>query len=259
MTRLFRIGQIVPSSNITMEREVPAILRRRELETLERFSFHSARIRMTHVTREALAAMDRDSGRCALELSDARVDVIAYACLVAIMSQGFGFHRSSEARLAAQLAGNGAPAPVVTSAGALIDALNLMKARRIAMVSPYSKPLARLVVDYIEHEGINVKDYVALEVVDNLAVGALDPMHLVETYKRLDLRGIDALVLSACVQMPSLPAVPVVEEESGIPVLTAAIATTFQILTVLGLDPVAPAAGYLLSGAFARPADAVEA
>ena len=44
-----------------------------------------------------LVAMDRDSDRCALELSDAAVDVMGYACLVAIMSMGL-YHRESQSR-----------------------------------------------------------------------------------------------------------------------------------------------------------------
>ena len=72
----FRIGQIVPSSNTTMETEIPALIRARESIAPERFSFHSARMRMKHVTKEELAKMDSDSDRCALELSDARVDVL---------------------------------------------------------------------------------------------------------------------------------------------------------------------------------------
>ena len=84
--KTIRIGQIVPSSNVTMETEIPALLRAREAVSEERFTFHSSRMRMKHVTKEELARMDADSDRCALELSDARVDVMGYACLVAIMS-----------------------------------------------------------------------------------------------------------------------------------------------------------------------------
>ncbi len=99
LSRALRIGQIVPSSNTTMETEIPAILRARESLEPERFTFHSSRMRMKQVTTEQLAAMDADSGRCATELSDARVDVLGYACLVAIMSMGYGYHRISEERL----------------------------------------------------------------------------------------------------------------------------------------------------------------
>ncbi|MFF1632122.1 Asp/Glu racemase, partial [Streptomyces sp. NPDC058272] len=41
-----------------METEVPAILRARETIAPERFTFHSSRMRMTHVTPEQLKAMD---------------------------------------------------------------------------------------------------------------------------------------------------------------------------------------------------------
>src|SRR5579871_2635539 len=73
MNRTYRIGQIVPSSNTTMETEIPAMLRAREAVEPERFTFHSSRMRMKKVTKEELAAMDADSGRCASELVDARV------------------------------------------------------------------------------------------------------------------------------------------------------------------------------------------
>ena len=79
-----------------METEIPAMLSARELVLPERFTFHSSRMRMMEVTKEQLAAMDRDSDRCAIELSDARMDVMGYACLVAIMSMGLGYHRESQ-------------------------------------------------------------------------------------------------------------------------------------------------------------------
>jgi maleate isomerase len=251
MTRTYRIGQIVPSSNTTMETEIPAILRGREEVEPERFTFHSSRMRMKKVTKEELAAMDADSDRCAAELSDARVDVLGYACLVAIMSMGQGYHRQSQARLQdVTRRETGAVIPVVTSAGALVDSLQVMKAKTIAMVAPYMEALTCMVAEYIEAEGVTVVDRIALEIPDNLEVGRRDPLALCTIYKDLKLGGIDVLVLSSCVQMPSLAAVPIVEQECGLPVISASIATTYQMLRSLGLKTVAPNAGALLSGRF---------
>jgi len=42
--------------------------------------------------------------------------------------------------------------------------------------------------------------------------------------------------------------VPVVEQECGLPVISASIATTYQMLKRLGLKHVVPGAGELLSG-----------
>ncbi|WP_213881298.1 Asp/Glu racemase [Pseudomonas sp. dw_358] len=250
MSKLYRIGQIVPSSNTTMETEIPAMLTARQLIRPERFTYHSARMRMKHVKKEELAAMDAQSDRCALELSDARVDVLGYACLVAIMAMGRGYHRQSQQRLGQVVLDNDSEAQVITSAGALVDGLKVLGAKRIALVAPYMKPLTELVVDYIEHEGIEVKVWHALEIPDNLEVARHDPSRLPGIVAGLDLEGVDVIVLSACVQMPSLGAVAKVEAQTGKPVLTAAIATTYAMLKALHLEPIVPGAGALLSGAY---------
>ncbi|WP_426177285.1 maleate cis-trans isomerase family protein [Pseudomonas sp. TWRC1-2] len=250
MQKPYRIGQIVPSSNTTMETEIPAMLNARQAIRPERFTFHSSRMRMKQVRKEELAAMDGESDRCAVELSDAKVDVLGYACLVAIMAMGLGYHRKSEQRLRQATADNDANAPVITSAGALIEGLNVMGAKRIAIVAPYMKPLTELVVNYIREEGFEVVDWRALEIPDNLQVARHDPANLPAIVAGMNLEGVDVIVLSACVQMQSLPVVAKVEAQTGKPVLTAAIATTYAMLKALDLEPIVPGAGALLSGAY---------
>src|SRR5437588_3213 len=153
---IYRIGQIVPSSNTTMETEIPAMLRAREAVRPERFTFHSSRMRMHKVTKEELEAMNREGLRCAAELADARVDVMSTACLVAIMAMGTGYHRQVERELAEVARANHCAAPVMTSAGALIEGLRIIGARKIALLAPYMRALTELVVHYIEAEGIEV-------------------------------------------------------------------------------------------------------
>lgn len=245
-----RVGLIVPSSNVTMETEIPALLRARETVLPDRFTFHSSRMRMKSVVKEELERMDDDSLRCAVELSDAAVEVQAYACLVAIMSRGNGYHRVSEEKLYKQTVENETPAQVISSAGALIEGLHELGAKKVSIICPYMKPLTRLVVDYIESEGFEVKDYMALEIPDNLEVAAQDPNAPAELWTQLDTTGIDAIVASACVQMPSLPSIEKIEKASGIPTLSASVATTRSILKTLNLEPVAPGGGALLSENF---------
>ncbi len=244
-----RIGMIVPSSNLTMETELPRMLRAREEAIPEdRFIFHSSRMRMKHVTPEELVRMNAQTERASLELADARPHVITSACLVAIMAQGADYHCHAEAQITGVMEREGLDIPVVSSAGALLRGLEALGARRIAMVTPYMKPLTKLVADYIEHAGIEVIDALSLEVSDNLEVAQLDPTGLREHWRRVDTANADALVLSACVQMPSLKAIQPVEDEAGLPVLSAATATVFTVLTELGLTPRVPNAGRLLSG-----------
>ncbi|HEY1216609.1 MAG TPA: hypothetical protein VGE93_23535 [Bryobacteraceae bacterium] len=230
-----------------METEIPAMLRAREAIRPERFTFHSSRMRMHKVTKEELVAMNKEGLRCAAELADARVDVMSTACLVAIMAMGPGYHRETEKQLAEIARANQCLAPVMTSAGALIDGLKTLKARRISLMAPYMRPLTDLVVAYIESEGIEVIDSVCFEIPDNLEVGRRDPMRLLDDVRSLDTDGADVIVASACVQMPSLPAIERIQEMTGIKTVSTAVCTVRRMLDHLELEPVAPGAGALLS------------
>jgi maleate isomerase len=238
-----RIGLIVPSSNVTVETEIPRILAR---ASSIRFSFHSSRMRMHAVTTEQLLAMNAQRERCVLEIGDANVDTLLYACLVAIMASGPGAHRDVELRIAEQLASGGSPAKVLSSAGALVTALNDLRARRVALIMPYMEPLARSVVEYIEAEGFEVPAWRALEVEDNTKVGRIPGDRVMAAARNLDLTGVDALVISCCVQMPSLDLVQAAEDDLGLPVLSAATASAYAILRGLRLPADIPGAGSLL-------------
>lgn len=244
-----RFGLIVPSSNVTMERELPTMFTRREVAEPERFSFHSSRVRMRSVTPQELRSMNAQATCAAQELADASVDVLVYACLVALMAEGPGAHHQAEERLGAILAAEGRPAPVVSSAGALVDTLHLMEARRVAVVAPYLPALTQRVCDYIAAEGVVVEEARSLSVADNGAVGRLDPQNLLRIAEELP-RNVDVVVLSACVQMPSLEVIEEAEARLGLPVISSATATAFQALHRLGLSTHIPGAGCLLSGAF---------
>ena len=248
MTVPKRIGLVVPSSNTTMETEIPELLRRHAQLHGTAATFHSSRARLHTVDAESLARMVADSDRCAAELGDAEVDVVAYACLVAVMAQGAGAHVDVEQRLKSVLeAGRSAAAPMTSSAGALVRTLQDLGLRRVAVVAPYMPQLTELVVGYLEDAGISVADSVSLSVTDNCAVGRLDPAGLSRHVQQLDTSDVDGVVLSACVQMPSLPAVQQVEDALGLPVVTAATATTREVLQALGWPTEVPGAGAALA------------
>ncbi|MCF8567826.1 Asp/Glu racemase [Alicyclobacillus tolerans] len=234
-----------------METEIPKMLNDRMLEIPEEtFTFHSSRMRMQHVTPEELKRMDCDSDRCVVELADAKCDVVANACLVAIMSQGIGYHEQSESRLSKISMENGGTSRIVSSAGALVEGVKTLGAKKVSIITPYMKPLTKMVVDYLTAYSIEVLDSISLEISNNLEVGAQDPNNLLKIVEGLDYSGADAVVLSACVQMPSLAAIQKVEDRIGLPVLSAATSTVFKILKELELKTYVPNAGRLLSGAY---------
>jgi len=245
-----RIGLIVPSSNVTMEIEIPAMLRRSAVA--DRLSFHASRMAMRQVSAEELREMDAQSVRCSGELADARIDVLAYACLVAVMVQGPGAHRRIEQRLGKVLADRGSRAPVISSAGALVETLNRLNAKKIAVVAPYMPPLTQAVIDYLTAEGITTVESRSLSVPDNYDVGCIPARTIEAALAGMSMRGIDALVLSACVQMPSLGLLESVQSRFDLPVITAGSCTSAAILHALGHDASKIPAGAGI--AWSRPA-----
>ena len=250
-----RVGMIVPSSNVTMERELPRMLRNREAFAPERFSIHASRIRMRSVVPAELAAMNRRAEQAAAELGDVEPVAVVYACLVAVMAEGPGAHRRIEGQVADALAA-ARRVPVISSAGALVETLRLLDARRVALAAPYLPPLTDRVCAYLAAEGVDVVNPVSLAVADNAAVGRLPESDLLALCETLP-RDVDAVVLSACVQMPSFSVIDAAERRLGLPVISAATATLFQLLRRLGLRTRVPNAGRLLSGAFDRAPQAV--
>lgn len=246
-----RFGMIVPSSNVTLERELSAMARAREATAPERFSFHTARVRLRSVIPETLHCIHSDAIDAAAQLADAAVDVIVYGSVIGVMAEGPAAHRDLEVRLTETVTASGGLAPVITAAGALVDTLQSMHARRVGLIAPYLPELTQKVCAYLQTEGVEVVGSHSLSVASNSAVGRLDQCDLLAMVRKLP-RDVDAVVLSACVQMPSLSVIEAAEARLGVPVISATTATMYQALRRLGLTPQVPGAGRLLS-AKARP------
>jgi maleate isomerase len=169
-----------------------------------------------------------------------------YACLVAVMCGGKDCIHEMYTRLTGRACLRGNLATVVTSAGALINALQALQVNRVAMITPYKKTLTSVVEATLQAAGLHVVQTHSLEVTDNVQVGRLDPKNLLSIAAHLDLSAADALIISACVQMPSLPVIEEAEQRFGLPVLSAATASAFDVLTSLGIQPNIKNAGELL-------------
>lgn len=243
----YRIGLVVPSANTTMETEIPALLQRQSVADGSRFTFHSARLRLRQLTPEAILAMN-DAADDAIEtLCDAQVDAVAYACFVSTMLGGRAAVAETGRRLARRAAQTrSSPTLVVTSADALVCALQSIGANSISMITPYRKDIAAKVAATIGEHGIAVRRSISLDVASDAAIGRLDQMKLLEMVDELDVSGSDALVLSACVQMPSLDVLDAVEQRLGLPVVSAATASVWALLQKLCIEPKIRGAGWLL-------------
>ena len=273
-TTPIRVGLLLPSTNVTLETELPVLLARHQTA---RFTIHSSRLRL-HAgaedplqelplltrnrsarlifygsriplqsgTEEALTAVHRQRKRCVAELLDASCQVLLDGCLGALLAQGSGAHRRVLAAIREQVRTSEVAPAVIASADALLEALQALGAQRIAVVLPDPVPLAEQLVAYLSAEQLEVTAWAALDEADSAAVACIEGSRILAALRTLDLTHAEALVLSADGQMPSLPLIELAEAEFGVPVVSAVTAAAFTLLRRLQLPTVLPDAGRLL-------------
>jgi len=227
----YRVGLIVPSTNVTVETELPRILRAADVDV----TFHSSRMRMHAVTPEGLVAMNAQRERCVLEVGGRRRRRRA----LRLSGGDHGLRAgasTTESRPPSRAARGGRirRGDAVQCGRPDHRAVRPTASAGFALVMPYLRPLAETVVTYLTDAGFEVADWRALEVQDNAEVGCIDPARVMAAARSLDLTGVDALVLSCCVQMPSLGLIQAAEDEFGLPVLSAATAGAYTLLRRLG-------------------------
>ena len=124
-------------------------------------------------------------------------------------------------------ASNDKSAPVVYSVGALVEGLQTLGAKKIAVPTPHMKPLTQMVADYIKHKGFNVTDSLPMKIADSLKVGARDTLAASRLVGKFNNEVVDAAVLSACVQMPLPASIQIFEDRPGIPAISASVCTAY--------------------------------
>jgi len=244
-----RIGLILPSCHTTLESELPELLRRQRFASDDRFTLHATRLRLPAPTPQTLAATLPATEAAIDLLCDAQVDAIVHGCVATVMCAGRGAIHHAQARMLSHAASLGRmPPTVLTAAGALLHALEALHAQRIALIAPHASALTARLAAVIADHGIEVAATRSLGVSDVSLVGLLAPHNLLPVAATMDLANCDALVLSACTQMPSLAVIEEAEQRFGLPVISASTSTAFMLLHRMGIRPQIGHAGLLLRG-----------
>ncbi len=227
-SRAIRIGLIVPASNTNVEPDFALLAPAGVTVHSERSGGYDPLAipdsgEMRRFVRQSMDGHVRN-------LTDARVNLIAYGCTSATLSDGPQFDRQFCADLERQ-----AGCPAVTTAGALIEAIRSVGAQQVAFTSPYVRALSREAVDFIRECGIEVVNEVAFErELSSLEQNALTPQDAYDMALQADHADAQAVVIS-CTDYRALEAVPAIEGRLGKPVVTSNQALMFACLNRLQL------------------------
>ncbi len=179
------------------------------------------------ITVETLGAM-RDGITAAAELilAGGRLDVLAYGCTSGTMVIG---EDEVFARLRAARPGIACTTPP-TAALAALRALGL---RRVAVLTPYTEGVNRLVHDYFTARGLDIAAFGAFNKTSDAEIAAIAPASIIAAAQALDGPDVDGLFLS-CTGMRGLAAVEPLEAALGKPVVTSNQAMAWHALRLAG-------------------------
>lgn len=152
--------------------------------------------------------------------------VVTYACASASFVGG----RAGEHALTQSMLSAGAPAATTTSGG-LIEALRVLRLRRIAVVTPYIDSVTDRLLSFLTEHGVEVVSSVGLGLLDHIwKVGYSE---IVQAVTAVDVPEADGLFIS-CTNVPTYDIIGPLERWLGKPVLTANQVTMWSALRHIG-------------------------
>lgn len=215
-----RVGLIIPSSNTTNEPEFAGVLP-------EGVSLHTARMYLTENEPDELETMTADVERCGELLATANVDVLAYGCTTGSLVKGSGYDEEIERRLEETTG-----IVSVATAASIKRAFDALGVDRIAIATPYEQELDERERRFLEDAGYDVAEIRGLGIRMNTEVGAQPLMRSYRQASDLIKRlsdAVDAIFIS-CTNYRTFETIPLLEEDTGVPVVTSNQATLWDAL-----------------------------
>jgi maleate isomerase len=177
----------------------------------------------------ALAEALGDHGvvaRACRDVASAGPAATVYLCTSGSFVSGL----AGEARLRAAMETGGARQAITTS-GALLEALEALGARHVAVGTPYDAELTERLVAFLAEAGVSTtgSGHLGMEAdIWRLSAGTVRDLA-----RTLPLDRADAVFL-ACTNLPTFDVIPALEQELGIAVLSANLVSMWAALRRLG-------------------------
>ncbi len=227
-----RLGLLVPSTNTVAETEFWRMAPSGVTVHTSRMPFYADR------DERPFDEMEKQVPRVLEEACTADPDLIAYACTA---SSAKPDPAGYEAKIT-----DAAGRHTVTAAASLVAALKAFGARRVALVTPYPQAINDKECRFFAELGIEVTDDESV-IVDDDQLKVMN-MFLVPTERLVERASalgrkpeVDAVVLSCC-DMPTVDAIPQIEDAIGKPVISSNQSLFWRALRTCGIDE--PLQGY---------------
>jgi maleate cis-trans isomerase len=231
MTRHF--GVLIPSTNTTVEMEcrlLPPV-----------YQAHVGRLMTSTPGRTFSPSRDEDIDYQSRLLGTAKVELVILAQTSASLFAD-DYDEIVTRRMSA-----GAGVPAITSAQAVGRAVQALRARHIAIVSPYSDAVNKCAARYFESKyGLETVALEGFGATDSYAIGQLGPGNARYAFARMDRPEIEVFVVPGG-NFPTMTSIAAWEQEFGKPVVTTNQASFWAMLRHFNTGDRLPTFGRLLA------------
>lgn len=230
-----RIGLILLATDLTSEHDFTEICRFKGLR------IHCTRIAYENpVTPENLLAMGNGlSEAAALLVPEIPLQAIYFSCTSGSALLG-------DDRVQKSIEEGRKGVPVITPLWAGEKAFASLGAKKISVLTPYTREVAMAVGEYFAKRGLGVCNISYLGLEDDREMARIRPESILAAAKNTMAADADALFIS-CTALPSAQCALQIERELGRPVVTSNQAAAWQALQYAGIEPVVAGYGSLLS------------
>ena len=191
------------------------------------------------ITVETLGAMrDGITAAASLILAGGRLDVLAYGCTSGTMVIG---EDEVFARLRAARPGIACTSPPT----AALAALQALRLRRIAVLTPYTEGVNHRVVEYFTARGLDIAAFGAFNKESDAEIATIAPASIIAAAQALDAPDIDGIFLS-CTGLRGVAVVDELEARLGKPVVTSNQAMAWHAMRLAGHNEAVAGFGRLL-------------
>ncbi|MFN0072802.1 MAG: maleate cis-trans isomerase [Chloroflexota bacterium] len=240
MSREYRIGLLVPSSNTTVEPEFYRALP-------PDVTLHCARMFLQQITTDSIQRTAEDVERESRGLASADVDVVVLGATAPSFINGLGYDREMCARIEGACG-----KPAVTTSSGLIEALQELGIHRISLGSAYTDTVNGICANFLRSNELEVVTLEGLGLEDNLVVGRLTAETAYAMGRRIDRPESQAIVL-ACTNWRSMDIIDRLEQDLGKPVLSTTQVSIWAALRRIGYPDNVSGYGQLLAKYVSMP------
>ena len=217
-----RIGLIALATDFRIEKDFISIIKDLDLD------FFVNRIHCYFpLTSENLIKMSSTVTEISKDiLPDEKLDCVVYGCTSGTIAAGYETIKN-KINLAKP------DAKVTTPSTAAVNALRKMNVTKVAIFTPYSKPLNDEVINYFKSENFEISSNAYFDILNDSDIGKVDEDYLCETLSKMDLGDADALFIS-CTALPALSIIEKLEKKLNKVVLSSNQVLIWDTLQSIG-------------------------